>query len=631
MIKGRFLNFLQNIIDENLDRNLAIIGLVFSAIYLAFINLVIGNILYYLPGIITLSCCIIWLYIRNKTSFNLSILYDRVKMKFFFIIYILVFSLSILSIRFRPVISERPLIYFLFITLLAGTIIFQILYSQERHKCLIITQIILLGINIAWSQTLLYPEVMGFDPWYHMEVTMHILEQSTIIDRGHYSHFAIMHIFIALTSLLSDVGFRIAAMLSVGLVQIICNAVFIYLLAEIIFRNYKISLLAPLMLVTANYHISQSTSTTPNGFAVIFIPIVLYLILSTNQRNKELKYFVGIIISITLILTHPLAAMQMAVVLLAFYSIYLMYNIIFKNTNKLKDVFFFVFYIISMYSYWQYVSRQDNRLIGMLQGWEVGEAYYVREETVTAAAKYAQEIPIIEPLFRDVGTFLFFALSFIGLFYMISKNDVNWYSIATVAIIPLFISFSSLLGGGGPIIEGRWYYLAQILLAIPVAASVPLLFNTKNKNRFGKKNYFISAIILLIIFLLVMSPQANRDNFTFVPNSGARIALTESEMYTINKMEDIYNGTIGTDRITRYPFNFISEINAEPIDSEIIEKDFINKALDHILIRQVVQENVFHLFQTRYRLDYDIDELISRQGYAKTYNSKIVNVYSILF
>ena len=194
----------------------------------------------------------------------------------------------ILIFRFRPDLYERPLLYFIISALMAGLIACQIVFSREQYKSVILSQIIILGASIPWSQLLLYPTVIGVDPWYHQNVTLKIIEFATIPDGG-YSHLPLFHLIIAINSLFLDLNYKIAAMFSVSIAQIVCNVLFIYLLGIFTTKNNRVGLFSALMVILAGHHIYELWSI-PNGFAPL---------LSIVSHIKEVKAYRGFYNSLT--------------------------------------------------------------------------------------------------------------------------------------------------------------------------------------------------------------------------------------------------------------------------------------------------------------------------------------------
>ena len=193
-------------------------------------------------------------------------------------------------------------------------------HRAGRHAGLILIQILLLGVSIAWSQLLIFPSLLGVDPWYHSALTNRIINEGFIPEGYSYSKLPLFHLTIAATSLIASLPYKLANMVSVSLGQIICNAVFVFLIADYLFKNHRVGLLAALMVVIANHHIRMTYWSIPNAFAVVFIPIVIYLALSTTKSNPRdintlFMSIIMVLLMVVIILTHAIAAVCMAILL----------------------------------------------------------------------------------------------------------------------------------------------------------------------------------------------------------------------------------------------------------------------------------------------------------------------------
>lgn len=611
-------------IQKNLDKYLSICGAIASLILIAYCAVNFPRIIYLVPGILTFLACIVWIHMRGRSSLSFQLKESHQITNIFFILFLVFFTIAILSFRFRPELYERPLLYFVMTAFMAGLISCQILFANEQHKRIILPQIIILGASIAWSQLLLFPNVVGADPWYHQMVTMKIIDFTTI-PGGSYSHLPIFHLIIAINSLFTGFEYKIAAMLSVSIAQILCNALFIYLLAILTTKNYKVGLFSALMVIMASHHIFMSYWSIPNGFAAVFIPMALYLIFKNNFKSHLSKTFLILVLLIAIILTHSIASMCMAILLISIWLLSEAYNVIVQIKETTISVILPVFFTLVMFTWWSYASGHIFSLIKLIE-WGFSRDVFIMQATADIWTGYIQTIPISEQIFNELGMFLFFALSFIGIFFMISLNNKKAFILAFVALLPLFIGFFSLLGGFS-VIEHRWWYFAQILLSVPLGIAIALFFNTFKDHPLKIIGFFIC--ISLFAFTLIMSPAANSDNAIFSKNSSSRSSLTESELFSIESISNKYNGEIGTERYVANVVTYLPiDIDLTHIDGEIYSGDYSKIQQHNILIREYIQENTFKLFQTGYRVDYNMNQQLETQGYDKTYTTSSVEIYS---
>ena len=609
---------------RDLDRTLAIAGIVVSLFLIIYLAREIGRLIYLLTMVLTLISCLLWLAIRRDHPLEIRLPESRSWFTFLAICFFVFYTLSVFSIHFRQNLYERPLLYFILTALMAGIIACETLTSERRCVCFILIQILLLGVSIAWSQLLIFPSLVGVDPWYHYAFTTHILDGFYIPDGYAYSKLPLFHLMIATTSLLTHLPYKFATMVSVSLGQIICNVVFVYLIADRLFKNHRIGLLAALMLVIANHHISMSYWSIPNSFAAIFIPITLYILFfKLNGDAYNLYTILGIVIMSTIILTHTVTAMCMAILLFIAWGAIRFFRIYSSKFVAGFSLFIPIFITIMMFAWWMYASGSIGAL-GYIIKW--GFSIDVFSNTPREFQNYLATIPLTEQLFNNLGMFIFFTLSFIGIFYMISrKGNSSTFAMAWVGLAPLAIGFFSLISGHS-VIEDRWWYFAQILFSIPLAVGLLILTTWKSKRTLS-----IAVIMFLLVvplsFLTIMSPPANVDNHFFSPNSSMTSAFTSSEMESISTMFDIRANVIMTDEYCVGTQKVVYPPNAKTFSREVIINKVDELHGNTVLIRKNILGKPFKVFSDINKLDYNLVSALDSARFSKIYDSYSVYGY----
>jgi len=609
-------------ISQKLDKFIAILGTLFSVILIFYLPISIGSLMYLFPGVLSFVSCTVWLLIRDKASLDCNFReLPCINLTLSFIFFILL-TFNVLSVYFRPNLYERPLIYFILTSLMAGIVGLEIIFSKETQKYLILSQIVIIGLSVSWSQLLIFPSLLGVDPWWHRMFTLKIMDLSHIPEGYSYSKLPVFHLAIATTSLVTGLNYKFAAMLSVSLVQIICNTLFLFLLGKFLF-NQKVGLLASLMVIIANHHIYMSYWSIPTSLAAVFIPIVLYLLWKV-RRDKPLHatilsiFFMGI-----LILTHTVTAMCMAIILFVCWAVFNLYNTLYSKTEIPISLTISLLFTVAMFGWWTYASGHITTLANLIKwGFSIDYFVYAPKEIL----KYLATVPIPERIFNNVGMFLFFSLSFVGIFYMISKKGNSFsFAAALAGFTPLALGFFSLITGHS-IIEHRWWYFSQILLAIPLAVATILIGMWQGKNsRFV--SIFSFVFVVPLTFLMIMSPPANVDNHIFSPNSGVRYAYTESEMdaasfFAQNSVETISADWDYCDVLSYY----YHRSRVRPLCNSLYKQSFPHDGAIKVIRKEIVNKP-FRISGGLYRLDYDPNTVLSNTGFNRIYDCSTVTGY----
>lgn len=616
-----------NLLSHEFDESLAFLGIIFSLILFFYAMIYNISIMYSVVGILVLMACLSWIFIRKNPSLNLIQIRSNSIYLLFVSFFLIQFMLSVLSIYFRPHLYERPLIYFILTFFMCGTVAME-LFLKNTKISLFLFQILLIGVSIAWSQLLIFPSLLGVDPWFHQMFTLKLINTHIIPDGYIYSKLPLFHLFAASTSLITGLNYKLSTMFSISVSQIICNILFIFLLCRFLFGNYKLSLLASLLVVISNQHIYMSYWSIPNGFGTIFTLPIFYLLLKIKSDSPLIAVILSIFFTFSLILTHSLASMFMAIVLFVYWFGSNTYSFFYFKKGVSLPLSFCILFIVSMFSWWIFASGYITNLAKLIKwGFRTDTSIGTTSEIFV---NQISNVPFSEIIFNDIGMFLFFALSFIGCFYMISRKygNHNTFNFAIVGFTPLFLGFFSLLTEHS-IVEHRWWYFAQIFLSIPLSVSFLLILNSIKNNYV--KPVILFVLVVFISFFLIMSPSANVDNHLFSQNSAIRFALTESELCAIQTISDNsckgIKTEIGSDRyfaaVNYLPINF----TIVPIDSNLYNGEFHNSSPKFVLIRDYIKNSPFKMFQTYHIINYDLDQKFEEQTFYKVYDCKSASLF----
>lgn len=619
------------LLDE-LDKTLALVGSIFSLILIIWIKLVIGRPTYVMVGILCFIVCTGYLIIRRffYPSSIPSLEELRCSTRLYItlnILFFLLLSYSIISIYLRPDPYVRPLGYFISTAIMAVIVANEILFlsPQKSRIYFILCKIIIIGLSLEYSQILIFPNVVGVDPWWHQWFTLKILEYGHIPEGLAYSQLPMMHLMIGMTSLVTDLDYKMATMVSISSLQVICDALFVFLLGKFLI-NTKVGLLAALLLEIANLHIYFGYWTIPNTAAATLILPIIFILFKVRKYKPFIGTLVAMFLMGTLILTHTITSMCLAILLFVFWLSFEAYNRLFQQeTGRFMTWTICILFSIGMLAYWSYISGHILTLANLIK-----LGFY--NPFLKWSYQSLSYVPLWEQIFTYLGPFLFLILSFIGCFYMMSKQfrNSNRFAITIGGIVILCLAFFTLITSKD-IIVSRWYYFSQILLVIPLSLSLFLLDGIF-KNRLIK-GLLMSISVFALSFLLIMSPATNIDNHFLSPNSGVRYAFTESEMSGASFFARNSIGKMSSDflyiscRINIFANYYnVSYDRILSLDNSLYSGNFKRDGSINIIRREIV-ERPFSLAGGIYRLDYDPNIVLTNSGFNKIYDSYAITAY----
>jgi len=454
-----------------------------------------------------------------------------------------------------------------------------------------------------------------------------------------------MHLLIGETSLITGLDYKMAAMFSVSLSQVVCIILFIFLLGKFI-HSAKAGLLAALSLGTANSFIWFSYWTIPNTMGVVFIPIIIYLLFKLRQEKPKTSICLSVLFIAVVILTHTIATVMLVVILFSLWLGFELYKSLRYQAAERAWIFLVTALILTGAGliYWIFVSGDIHYLIILARmfgakflaiftpgaGPPPGELSPLE----AAVAQYQNLIvPLSERLFNQLGFLSFCAFALIGSFALLSQRLRNRYGFALVIAGFIILAVTYMGTATGFFAFERFGYPSQVMLAIPVGMAFLSLASLPGKKIANA--CLIGIMVFALSFLMVMNPGVNEDNRTFSPNTIVRYAFTQSELDALNTLSDTYDGKTGTDWYIWELSNkigadwYIGDHGAIPvlhanvvdIGEQIYLRDFSHLNDTLILLRKEIIQQPFKIYSEGvYRLTYDPRQSLAEQGFSKIYD-----------
>jgi hypothetical protein len=620
------------------DEIIALLGIAL-ALALTIILTKIGSLGSITFGVLCFFAFLVYLVIRRITLPSLSLsslstekcsnlVYAGLNVFFF-----LLLAYTVLCFGLRPDTYTTPLSYFIATAFMVAIVALEILLLPSPRWCMYfaLCKIVLIGVSLEFSQQLVFPSIVGVDSWTHQLLTLSILKVGHIPEGFAYSQLPFMQLIVGSTSLVTGLDYKVATVLSISLPQVLSLVLITFLLGKLLF-NSKIGLLGSLLLATANWSIWAGYSGLPNTIAPVFALGTIYLLLKVTKEESNLRTsFVILVLMGALILTHTLTAAWMSIILAIFAAAFVVHSLIYKQTlasKKRVTLVIPVFFAVGMLSWWTYVSGDINTLGELIKS-GFSSSYFIKPMPENVV-RYLYNVPTSETIFNNLGLFLFFSISLIGCLFMISKfGNSRSFALAIGGLVTVALAFFPSLLNMQIIVE-RWYYFSQILLALPLAIAICLLFLSIRSKVAG--SLLLVALTFSLSFLMILSPAANMNNSTFSPNTQVRYAFTESELQAVQMITKIWNGTVGVDSYcselpSGQPLSFSTDLTQD-ISEELYSMNFSVGRGRLIMIRKEIIDHPFLLFQAIYKLDYDPRETIVAQGFNRVYDCGTVQGFT---
>lgn len=580
--------------------------------------------LYLMSGVMIFLVTLIWRFIRKDASIESKetdighVFYKILNISFY-----MFFCTAIYILYTKPNVYERPLSFFILISIMSGIIALEIFFSKDSKSeiNLLLLQIIIVGLIIVFSESALFPSVIGVDPFGHQWFTQEIIEGAHISNNFDYSHLPIFHLIAACCSLISGEDYKYSTMIFISTIIVICNILLIYLLGSFVLNSYKIGLLGSLLIATANLLIYMAFCTTPNSLGFVFVIYIIYLLIKLKAKSPIIITLLILLFIITSILTHTIVSLALALILLGIFISFNFYNVIAESKDKpYFSIGLILFSTIFMLAWWTFASNVIIIHLGELIKW----GFAIDMKLVTPVEGYLREPPLLEQAINYLPELVFYAFSILGCLYMISpKGNRSTFSICVVGIMLLSISFFAPLFGR-EILQDRWRFFSQVLLAVPAAVGI-FLFTLALKNKLNVV-LFNFIFISILTFFMVTSLYANIDNNFLYPNTEIRSALTESELTALKTVSETWDGFLGSDKYYSNAMIWMGYKTEKQSDisDKIIARDFANSDGLMILIRSEILEKPFEVLRSVSRLDYDLNNLLDENNYDKIYDCKSV-------
>ena len=602
---------------KDLDRMLALIGVIAASFLIVYTLLMGLSPQYILVATMMGAVCLYWTIGRKRLQprelDGAPAFSDRTVIALSIVFFVLL-TLSILSVQFRTSLYQRPLEYFIITAVMVGVVGIQTLVAKGRWAYMVLAQTIVIGLSLAWSQLFIFPGVMQADPWYHQLFTQLMLDEHHIPDFS-YSNMPLFHLLVGSTSLIDNFDYKTAMVLSVSLGQIIVLVLSIFLLGRLVTGSSRIGMLGALIVAFSDHFTMMAATAIPGSLAAAFVPLMLFMLLLA-PRKGGLAIGIAAFLMGAVVLTHTITSTWVA----AFMSVGIVASFIAgkrERWERISTPALFAFFITIMIGWWGYASGDVDYLAELLK---LGFS-----KELVEPSRMLLNLPIQEQLLVAAGMYVMFALSLIGTFYLMARWRRNrCFEMALILVTPLAIGFLSMLTGLF-INQQRWFFFAQIALAVPAAISLYLIFGLPSRRK--TRMAAMGCITAVVAFLMISGGIANTDNPFLSPTITVRGGATLGELAAAQTTSGM-GPPPAVDSTYANPFLLWVGYDFMRLDDALIDRDFNSTDGHLVLIRDAVADgSTFDITGGLYRLDYPVEEVLYSSGYSKIYDDASVSGY----
>lgn len=584
--------------------------------------------------VILASVIAIWKFdlLRRRPSTISSSL--RLNSRSFLYLVLLFITSYLLCLCFLVQGGPRPIAYFCLVVLMAGLIIIEILgteQTQVNRRGIILTQIVLLALNLIFGQTLKLPLYFGGgDVLFHMGWISSVIESGHVTSAmGNYQFFPLFHIFGTSGVLVTGMPLQTSYFVFNGLSFIIFLPV-VYLIVKQVTKDARLALLATLLYSLTREIAFSGMYMNTKEMAFLFYLLVLYLLI---QRNWQLR-----IIAVGLIAPLVLLHQTTLVYLSGIFVLIMVIEFILFGRSKHVGYVYPVLFTVAYVGYWFFLCYPfAYDMITLLSSSEVVAvpivALVIGEPLVNTLAKYA-----------DYSILFFFAL--FGIVSQLRQDGrgttlVHAFALLAFVALPLFIP--SMAAVFSPLFFfHRLPLLISPVIALAMAAGVLALMPRLDINRQRLKSATLLGLILLLtlfysfssVFLLGGQTDQNLEE---LGATEPRRYFTQAELTALSFL-DQYKGDIPiyTDSHSSYCLEGYLKIQAngtvETLDTKMIKEGYMlfrkeEFELRGILLFEFTGVGGVFVSPYEYKTGDTPDLETTWQGAGEIFNNGAVQIY----
>lgn len=471
------------------------------------------------------------------------------------------------------------------------------------HKWIVIAVVFACAVglfNIVWQNAKFPTSLIGIDTWTHMARTL---------DTPNWAYlgtsYSLMHAWLRGVIEVTGMSYKWASVLFWGGLQTLGIILLVTLIGWRLF-SAKVGAAAALVVSCAGWVVQWGQWPIPNAMGAVYVLAAAYLWIRAYQTEK-MRYGWWSLALIPVALTTHLFALAWVAGTIAVMSLPVVWQKGRRYMLAVGGIALVVF--VGWYSATLYL------LSGLSNLDPASGLTYALGQAPAYGQNYLSNFA--ELTWNSLGFFMFMGIGLIGILLMLRQGSVNraWVALAigTLAIgfVPSLFGFS--------VIEHRWWYLAQVLMAVPVGVAVMAIPGAQ-------------WVVAVTAFCSLVGLPSNISIDTFSHNQIVRYALTQDEIDAYAVAESYEPEIIGSDPLYTAMIRGVNHYRdyygmVRMIDTEILTGDYSNCKADAIILRNsLTSEPWGYGSGAIYRISDNLTATASRFGYREVWENESATV-----
>lgn len=438
--------------------------------------------------------------------------------------------------------------------------VLSVLYTLFSHSSLLKWGLGFGLIAITSCVVLLLPLARGYSFYGMGDSLTHLTEVTKILDLGHFDRnnfYPLAHLFVSETSSVSGLQ---AAYVMLVLPPFLTAFYFLSLfcLARKAFPDVKVQIIASLL--TPILVIGYFGPFTPNGFAALLLPFILYVFVCAVKGTGDLQFAIPLIVFLVAI---PLIHILVAAFLLGIFVLMLVWKRLAQKRlaqrieiNNSSLINYSLIICVSLLTWMSFFALFQNSIMGFYR-FIMGE---LSISPVISAGSILSSLPMglmekVTLIFNMFGsTIILLLLGILGMITYFKKFKVvgkDYFFPVSIALSTGIISAAwSVIPSGIDIFRPlRLWGTALVLLG-----SVSIYLLVVNRRRIGTRLKACVILTLVTIPMMLGFFSANASPALLMPNEQLTFAeLSGAKMLVIQQNDSLVIGSVtNKDRLLAY-------------------------------------------------------------------------------